>query len=217
MTTGKTIALTRWIFVGKVMSLLLNMLSRLVIAFLPRSKLLLISWLQSPSEVIFGAPKYKVSHCFHCFPVYLPWRDRTPCHDLRFWMLSFKPAFSLSPFTFIKRLFSSSLLSAIRVVSSAYLRLLIFLPAILIPAFASSSPTFYMIYFAEKLNKQGNNTQPWHTPFPILNQSIVPCPFLTASWSTYRFLRRQVRWSGIPISWRIVHSLLWSTQSKALA
>ena len=72
MTTGKTIALTRWTFVGKVMSLLLNMLSRLVITFLPRSKHLLISWLQSPSSVIFAVPKNKVSHCFHCFLIYLP-------------------------------------------------------------------------------------------------------------------------------------------------
>ena len=72
MTTGKTIALTRWIFVGKVMSQLFNMLYRLVITFLPRSKRLLISWLQSPSAVIFGAPKNKVSHCFHCFPIYFP-------------------------------------------------------------------------------------------------------------------------------------------------
>ena len=66
MTTGKTTALTRWIFDGKVMSLLFNMLSRLVITFLPRSKHLLISWLQSPSA------ENKVCHCFHCFPMYLP-------------------------------------------------------------------------------------------------------------------------------------------------
>ena len=71
MTTGKTIALTRWTFVGKVMSLFFNMLSRLVITFLPRSKHLLISWLQSPSAVILEPPKIK-SHCFHCFPIYLP-------------------------------------------------------------------------------------------------------------------------------------------------
>ena len=71
-TTGKTIALTRWTFVGKVMSLLLNMLSRLVITFLPRSEYLLISWLQSPSAVILEPPKNKVYHCFHCFPIYLP-------------------------------------------------------------------------------------------------------------------------------------------------
>ena len=123
-----------------------------------------------------------------------------------FWMLSFKPTFSLFSFTFIKRLFSSSLLSAIRVVSSAYLRLLIFLLAILIPACVSSSPQFLMTYSAFKLNKQGDNIQPWRTPFPIWNQSVFPCPVLTvASWSTYRCLRRQVRWSGIPISLRIFH------------
>ena len=121
---------------------------------------------------------------------------------LVFWMLSFKPTFSLYSFTFIKRLFSSSL-SAIRVVSSIHLRLLIFLPAILIPAYVSSSPAFLMLYSAYKLNKQGDNIQPWCTPFSIWNQS-VPCPVLTvASWSAHRFLKRQVRWSGIPISLRI--------------
>ena len=99
--------------------------------------------------------------------------------------------------------------------SSAYLRLLLFLSAILIPAYASSSPAFYMMYFAYKLNKQGDNIQPRHTPFPILNQSIFPCLILTAaSWPAYRFLRRQVRWSGISTSWGIFYSLLWSTQSK---
>ena len=72
MTTGKIIALTRWTFVGKVMSLLFNMLSRLVISLLPRSKRLLISWLQSPSAVILEPPKNKICHCFHCFPICLP-------------------------------------------------------------------------------------------------------------------------------------------------
>ena len=116
-----------------------------------------------------------------------------------FWMLSFQSAFSLSSFSFIKRLFSSSLLSAIRVVSSAYLRLLIFLPAILIPACDSSSPAFHMMYSAFKLNKQGDYIQPWRTPFLTWNQFIFPCPFLTvASWPAYRFVRRQVRWSAIP-------------------
>ena len=81
MTTGKTIALTRRTFVGKVMSLLLNMLSRLVITFLPRSKCLLISWLQSPSAVILEPKKKKVWHCFHCFPNYFLWSDGTRCHD----------------------------------------------------------------------------------------------------------------------------------------
>ena len=72
MTTGKTIALTRWTFVGKVISLLFNMLSRFFITFLPRSKRLLIPWLQSPSAVILEPPKNKVCQCFHCFPIYLP-------------------------------------------------------------------------------------------------------------------------------------------------
>ena len=134
MTTGKTVALTRWTFVGKVMSLLLNMLSRLVISFLPRSERLLISWLQSPSAVILEPPKIKSDTVATVSP--------SICHEVMgpdaiifvFWMLSFKPTFSLSFFTFIKRLFSSSSLSPTRVVSSAYLRLLIFLPAILIPA-----------------------------------------------------------------------------------
>ena len=149
-STGKTTALTRQTFVGKVMSLLFNMLSGLVIAFLPKSKRLLISWLQSLPAVILE-PKKIVCHCFHCFPIYLPWSDQTRCQDFSF--LSFKPTFSLSSFTFIKRLFSSSSLSAIRVVSSVYLRLLIFLLAILIPACASSSQAFRMMYSAHKLNK----------------------------------------------------------------
>ena len=98
-----------------------------------------------------------------------------------FWMLSFKPAFSLYSFTLIKRLFSSFSLPTIRVVSSAYLRLLIFLLAILILACASSSPPLLIMYSACKLNKQGNNIQPWCTPFLIWNQSVVPCPVLTVA------------------------------------
>ena len=82
MTTRKTIALTRWTFVGKVMSLLFNMLSRLNITVISRSKHLLISWLLSPSD--FGAQVDKVCHCFHCFLIYLPWSDGTRCHDLSF-------------------------------------------------------------------------------------------------------------------------------------
>ena len=97
-------------------------------------------------------------------------------------------------------------------VSAAYLRLLIFLPSILIPVYASSGPAFHMIYSAYKLKKQGDNIQPWHTPFPIWNQSIVPCSVLTvASWPIYRFLKRQVKWSGIPISLRIFHSVVIHT------
>ena len=74
-----------------------------------------------------------------------------------------------------------------------------------------------VIHPAWHLNKQTDNIQPWLTPFPILNQSVVPCPVLTvASWPSYKFIRRQIRWSGNPISLRIFHNLLWSTQSKAL-
>ena len=113
MTTGKTIALTRWTFVGKVMSLLFNMLSRLVIAFLPRSKCLLISWLQSPSPMNLEPKKIKSVTVFTisasiCYEVMEP-----DAMILVFWMLSFKPTFSLFSFTLIKRLFSSSSLSAI--------------------------------------------------------------------------------------------------------
>ena len=117
MTTGKTIALSRWTFVGKVMSLIFNMLSRLITAFLPRSKCLLLSWLQSPSVMILE-PNKIVSHCFHCFPIYLPWSDGTRCHDLSFLTVEFLPTCSLSSFTFIKRLCSSSSLFAIKVMSS---------------------------------------------------------------------------------------------------
>ena len=141
-----------------------HMLSRLVITFLPRSKCLLISWLQSTSTMILKPPKIKSVTVFQSI-----------CHEvleldamiLVFWRLSFKPVFSLSSFTFVKRLFSSFSLSVIRLVSSAYLRLLIFLLAILIPACASSSPVFHMMCSASELNKQSDNRQPWHSPFPI--------------------------------------------------
>ena len=136
------------------MSLLFNMLFRLVIAFLPRSRCLLISWLQLPSAVILEPKKIKST-------IVSP----SICHEvmgpeamiLVFWMLTLKPAFSPSYFTFIKRLFSLSSLSAIRVVSSAYLRLLIYLLTTLIPACASFRLAFHMIYYAYKLNKQGDN------------------------------------------------------------
>ena len=194
------------------MSLLLNMLSRFVIAFLSRGKHLIISWLQSPSEVILEPRKIESVTVSIVSP--------SISHEVMgpddmifvFWILSFKPTFSLSSFTFIKRLFSSSL-SAIRVVSSAYLRLLILLLGL-----CFFQPSVLMMYSAYKLNKQGDNIQPWCTPFPIWNQTVVPCSVLTvASWPAYRFLKRQVRWSGNPISLRIFHSLLWSTQSEPLA
>ena len=128
----------------KVMSLLFNMLSRLVINFLPRSKRLLISWLQSPFAVILEPPKIKSDTVSTVSPSISREVMGPDAMILVFWMFSFKPTFSPSSFTFIKSLFSSSSLPAIRVVLSAYLRLLIFLPAILIPACASSSPSCEM-------------------------------------------------------------------------
>ena len=101
----------------------------------------------------FGTQKNKVSHGLHCFPIYIPWVMGLEAMIFVFWMLSFKPTSSLSSFIFIRRLFSSSI-SAMRVVSSVYLRLLIFFSAILIPAYISSGPAFLMMYSAYKLNKQ---------------------------------------------------------------
>ena len=139
MTTGKTIALIIWTFVSKVISLLFNVPSRLVTTFLPRSQRLLISWLQSPSAVILE-PKGRKSVTVSIVSPSIYQEVMGPdAMIFVFWMLNFKRAFSLSSFTFIKRLFSSFSLSAIRVVSSAYLRLLIFLLAVLIPACAHFS------------------------------------------------------------------------------
>ena len=91
------------------------------------------------------------------------------------------------------------------------------LPSLLITAWDSPSLAFLMMYSAYKLNKQGDNKQPWCSRFPILNQFVATCPVLTAtSWPAYRFLRKRVRWSDIPIFLKILHSLLWSTRSKAL-
>ena len=151
----------------------------------------------------FGAPQNKVCHCFHCFPIYKNHEVMGPdAMILVFWMLSFKPTFSPSSFTFIKRLFNSSSLSAIKVVSSAYLRLIDISPSNLDSSLCFIQPG--ILYSAYKLNKQGDNILPWCTPFPICNQSVVLCPVLIiASWPAYRFLRKQVRWSGIPISFRI--------------
>ena len=148
MTTGKTVPLTKQTFVSKVMSALFNTLSRLVIAFLPRSKHLLISWLQSPSAVILEPKKIEYLTVFTVSPSICHEVIRQDATIFVSWMLSFKPAFSLSSFTFVKSLFSSSSLSVIRVVSSANLRLLIFLPAIFIWACALSSLAFVMMYSA---------------------------------------------------------------------
>ena len=149
MTIGKTIALIIQTFVGKVISLLFNTLS----SFFPRSKCLLILWMQSPSAMILKPKKIK-SVNVSIFPPSTCHEEMGPDAMISvFLMFSFQPAFSLSSFTLIKRLFSSSSLSAIRVVSSAYLRLL-FLLAILILASDSSSLAFCMMHPVQKLSKQ---------------------------------------------------------------
>ena len=182
------------------MSLLFKILSRSVIAFLPRSSHL-ISWLQSPSAMILEPNKRKsVTASILSLPI---------CHEVMgldamilffffFLIFIFKLAFSFSSFTLNKRFFSSSSLYAIRVVSPAYLRLLIFFPTILILACNSSSLAFCMMHCTCKLYKRGDNKQLYHMAFSILNLSIVTDRVLT--WSTHSFLRRQIRRFGIPIS-----------------
>ena len=182
-----------------------------VIAFLPRSKcfVLFVCLFFNFMVVVtihndFGAPKNKTCNCFHFFPFCLLWHDGTRCYDLRFLNVEFQASFLALLFAHIKRLCSSSSLSTIRVVSFACLKFLLFLLTILTPVFDSSSPGFCMMNSAYKLNKQGDNIQPWCTPFLILSQSVVSCPILTfAAWPTYRFLRRQVRWSGFLISLKL--------------
>jgi len=170
------------------MVLLFNTLSRLVIVFLPRSKRLNFMAAVTMCND-FGAQKFNSAIVSTVSP--------SICYDvmgldtmvLVFWMLNFKPNFSLSSFTFIKRLFSS-LLSIIRVLSSAYLKLLIFLPTIFIPA------AFLMMYSAYKLNKQCDNIQPWHIPFMIWNKSIVSCPILNVASDVHTHLSAD-RLSGL--------------------
>ena len=131
---------------------------------------------------------------------------------LAFWMLTSKPTFSLSFLTFIKRLFSSSSLSAIRVVSSACLRLLIFLPAIAILAYASSSPAFHMIYSAYKLNKQGDSVR----LLDVLLSQFLCCSILSSNCCFLTSIKISQE-AGQVVCYsrlRIFHSLLWSTQSK---
>ena len=158
----------------------------------------------------FGAQEEGICHYFHLFPSI--WHEvmEPDTSILVYLIFNFKLALSLSPLTLIKRLISSSLLSAIKVISSAYLRLLMFLPPIFITARHSSSLAFLMICSGYRLSKQVTSRQPCSTPFSILNPSVVPYRILNvASWPTCWFLRRQVRWSGIPTYLRAFHSLLW--------
>ena len=155
MTTGKTIALTKRTFVGGVMSPLFFFFFFyycLGLSSLPRSNRLLISWLQSPSAVILEPNKRKSVITSTFPPFYLPWSNGAGCHDLIFFLIfGFKLTLSLSSFTLIKRLFSFSLLSATKVVSYAYLRLLMFLLPILILACNSSNISWHFSWCAQHI------------------------------------------------------------------
>ena len=163
------------------MSVVCTMLAIFPIAFLPRSKHLNFSWLKAPSAVILEPKKRKSVTVSIFSPFYLPRSEGTGCHDLSSLILSLKTAFLLSSSTLIKRFFSSSSLSAMSVISSAYLRLLIFLPAVLISSCNLSSMAFRMMCSVYKLNKQGDNKQSSRTPFSILNQLVVPYRVLTVA------------------------------------
>jgi len=182
------------------------MLSRLVIAFLPRSKRLLFSWQQSPFTVILEPPKIK--------SLIVSIASLSICHEvmgpdamiLAFWMLSFKPIF----FTLLFHFYQEALQFFIFCHKGGVICISEVID--ISPANLDSSLCFIQPGISHDVlcSKQGNNIQPWHTPFLIWNQSAVPCPVLAvAFWPAYRFLKRQVRWSGIPISFRIFHSLLW--------
>ena len=200
MTTGKSMALTRQTFVDKVMSLHFNMQSRFVRAFLPRSKHLLISRLQSPSAVILELKKIKSvtvsivsqsiamkcwdqmpsSLCFECWVL----------SQLSHFPLSLSSGGSLVPLCFLTKGWSYLPIWGYWYFSQqSWFQLVL------------PQSGICMMYFAYNLNKQSDNIQPWCTPFPIWKQSIAAYLVLTvASWPAYMFLRRQERWSGIPIS-----------------
>ena len=159
----------------------------------------------------FGGQEKSLS-LFPLFPHHFAWSDGSRCHNLSIfecWVLS--QLFTLLlhfPQEDLQFLFTFCHKGGVICIPE----IIDIFPAILIPACDLSSLAFCIMYSAYRLNKQGDNTQPWRIPFPIWKQSIVPCPVLTvASWPEYRFFRRQVRWSGIPVSLRIFHSLWWFT------
>ena len=189
MTTGKTIDLTRWTFVGKIMSLLFNMLSRLFIAYLSRSKCLLISWLQSPSAVIWEPPKIKSLTVSIVSPSVFHEMMGLEAMILVFsecWVLSQIFHSLLSLLSRGSLVFAFCLKGGVICISEV----IGISPGSLDCGLCFIQPAFRMMYFAYTLNKQGDSIQPWGSPFPIWNQSVVPCPVLTvASWLAYRFLR----------------------------
>ena len=166
----------------------------------------------------FGAPSKQCLTLFPQFPIYLPWRDGTEAIIFVFWMLSLKPKFSLSSFTFIKRRFNFSSLSARRVLSFAYHHVIDSSPGNLDSSLCFFQPSLSHDVLSILVIQAWGQYRALTYSFPYLEP--VCCSMSSsnfASWPEYRFLKRQVRWSGIPISFRIFHSLLWSTQSKALA
>ena len=172
MTTRKTIAFTRGTFVSKIRSLFFNMLSRLVIAFLPRSKSLLISWLQSPSAVILEPRKIKSLTVFIVSPSICYEVMALDAMIFTFWMLSFKPAFTFFPFTFIKEAFWFLFALCHKGGVICISEVIDISPSSLDSSLFIIQP-WCIMYSAYKLNKQSDNIQPWCTPFPILNLSIV--------------------------------------------
>ena len=152
----------------------------------------------------FEAQENEACHCFHCFSIYLPWIDGTRGYDLSFfecWALtqlfhsplSLSSRSSLVPLHFLHK---GGVICISEVIDISLGKL--------DSSLASSTPAFCMMYSAYKLDEQGDSIQPWDTPFPIWSQSVVPFPVLIiTSCPGYRFLRRQVRWAIIPISWRI--------------
>ena len=151
----------------------------------------------------FGAQENKICHCFYFVSIYLSWSDGTRCHDLSFLNVQFQASFFTllfhphqeTPLVPLHFRHKRGVICISEVVIS---------PSNVDPACDLSIPAFLIMYSTYKLNKQSDNIWPCHTPFPIWNQCVVPCPVLTvAAWPAYKFLRRQVRKSGTPISWRI--------------
>ena len=199
------------------MGLLSYMLFKCVISFLPKSKCLNFR-LQSPSAVILEPKKIKSVNICIVSPSIFHEVMGPNAMILVFWMLSFKSACSLTSYTFNQRLFSSSSISAISLVSYVYLRLLLFL-TILIPVCASSSPALHMMYSAYKLNKQDDNIQPWCTPFIAWNQSIIPWFHVCSKCCVLTCI--QISEEAVKVVWyfhllKICHSLLWSSHKGLL-
>ena len=193
-------------YVGKVVSLLFNSLFRFVTTFLSRNNHHVIWWLQAPPSVILESKKLSLP----LFPFL------SEAMILISGVLSFKPAFSLSIWPS-----SRGSLVPLYFLPLRWCHLHIWDDWYFSPQswfqFVIHLALHFTSYLTSKLNKQGDTMQLWHNLFPILNQFALPCLVITfSSWPECRFLRRQVKWSGIPISWRVFHSLLWSTQSQAL-